>query len=561
MLRSSGCVSRAVRPVRNPFLHLLHFLCVFYLLYFLSPPVAAQTFPAPDYFRKMRYHSPAALPGPEGLREKVVDGKLRLSLADTVQLVLANNTDIQINRLAYDQTRFTLLRAHSAFDPLFTGSFSTTRASAPVSSQLEGSRTLSQTSQFNYAQAFQTGTRYSLGVDGRKSKTDNVFSTFNPAINSSLNINLTQPLLRNRWLFANRAPIVIAQRGRAQSRANFEVQVQQSLSAAVNQYWDVVQARENLKVLRKSLEQAETSYARDKRALELGALGPLDIYRSESQVATRRVAVIQAEYQLKQQEDDFRRTIGADLDPFTRALDLDLIESAESSAEAAVVDPQEVFARAMQKRPELVAVREQLASDDVSVRLAHNNLQPDLTLNGFYTAAGRGGHELTDTDNDPSTPPVVTSRTGLLRALEQVGAFDFPTYGFSVQLRLPIRNRTAEAALGDALVGQRRSLFQLQRAEQQVRLDVRNAIHQFEQAKLGMAASRIARDLAQKNLEAEQRKYELGAQTIFFVLDAQTQLAQAEQNLLQSQVSYQRALTALDRATGTLLERNNVRIE
>jgi outer membrane protein TolC len=145
--------------------------------------------------------------------------------------------------------------------------------------------------------------------------------------------------------------------------------------------------------------------------------------------------------------------------------------------------------------------------------------------------------------------------------LEQVGAFDFPTYGFSVQLRLPIRNRTAEAALGDALVGQRRSLFQLQRAEQQVRLDVRNAIHQFEQAKLGMAASRIARDLAQKNLEAEQRKYELGAQTIFFVLDAQTQLAQAEQNLLQSQVSYQRALTALDRATGTLLERNNVRIE
>ncbi len=101
-------------------------------------------------------------------------------------------------------------------------------------------------------------------------------------------------------LFANRAPIIIAQRGVRQSRANFETQLNDTVQRVINQYWDVVQARKTLEVLKKSLELAEASYQRDKRALELGALPPLDIYRSESQVAQRKVPVIQAEYSLKQ---------------------------------------------------------------------------------------------------------------------------------------------------------------------------------------------------------------------------------------------------------------------
>jgi outer membrane protein TolC len=539
---------------------LLHLLYLLPFLHLLSPVSRAQSFPAPDYFRNMRYAPPASLPAPQGLRDKVADGQLRLSLADTIQLVLSNNTDVQINRLGYDQTRNSVLRSYAAFDPLFTGSFNASRNTQPTSSQLDGatvSSTLGQQTNFNWTQAFQTGTSYNINYSATKNATNSVFSTFNPSLFSTLRFNLNQPLLRSRWLFANRAPIVIAQRGRARSRADFEAQLQQSISNAVNLYWDVVQARDNLKVLRKSLEQAEATYAQNKRALELGALPPLDIYRSESQVATRRVSVIQAEYALKQQEDDFRRTIGADLDPYFRVLDLDLTEFPDISGEPPVLDPQEVLERAMARRPELVSIREQLAVDDTSVRLAHNNMQPDLNLTAFYSASGLGGNAI-DTS---TTPPTVTSQGGFGDAFSQMGTFDFPSYGFTLQLRLPIRNRNAAANLGDALIGQRRSLFQLRRTEQQVRLDVRNAIHQYEQAKLAVAASRIARDLSLKNLEAEQRKYELGAQTIFFVLEAQTQLAQAELDLLRSQVSYQRALTALDRATGSLLERNNIRVE
>ncbi|MCI0419382.1 MAG: TolC family protein, partial [Acidobacteria bacterium] len=313
---------------------------------------------------------------------------------------------------------------------------------------------------------------------------------------------------------------------------------------------------ENLKVLRNSLELAEATFKQNKRALELGALPPLDIYRSESQVATRRVAVIQAEYNLKQVEDALRRILGADLDSTISPLDLDLVEPAEPGGDLLTLDATEALARAMQKRPELESVRQQLANDDTTIRLAHHALQPDLTLSGLYSSSGRGGNQI-----DPnSVPPIVVSQGGLSDALRQLRSFDFPTYGFSLQLRLPVKDRGVQADLGNALVSKRRSLYQMRFVEQAITLEVRNAVHQLEQSKLSMSASRIARDLAQKNLEAEQRKYELGVQTIFFVLEAQTQLAQAELSLVQGQLGYQRALSAVQTATGELLERHRVEI-
>lgn len=527
----------------------------------LAVAARAQTFPTPDWFRRvvLRPAVPSQVPGPEGLRDYVVSGKLRLGLGDAIRLTVANNTDVRLNQLQYENSRFAIVRAYQPFDPLFTSSFNATRSTSPTTSALQGAPTLSslsQQAQFSYTQAFQTGTSYAVAFSANKASTNSIFATFNPSIFSTLNFSLTQPLLRNRGLFPNRATIMIARRNLQQSRANFAAQINEAIVRAVNQYWDVVQARENLAVLRKSLVQAETTYEQNKRALELGALPPLDIYRSESQAATRRLQVIQAEYALKQTEDDFRRTISADLDPYVRALDLDLSEPAESVGELSAIDDQQAIEQAMQRRPELEALRHQLANDETSIRLAHNSLQPDLSLGGFYSSNGRGGNQLDPT----TTPPAVLSRGGLRDAFEQLSGFDFPTYGFTVQLRLPIRNRSAEADLGSSQLSRRRSLYALRQRVQAILLEARNAVHQLEQAKLSMAAAKIARDLAQKNLAAEQRKYELGAQTIFFVLDAQTQLAQAETSLLQSQISYQRALTAVDRATGTLLERHRVEI-
>ncbi|MCI0627939.1 MAG: TolC family protein [Acidobacteria bacterium] len=533
---------------------------------FLLPSLKAtdavsQTFPTPDYFRRVWSHQqiPEAIAGPEKLRDYVISGRLRLTLEDAIRLALLNNTEVKLNQLQYEGTKYSILRAHQPFDPFVFSSFNATRATSPTISQLEGAPTLSnltQSSQSSYSQLFQTGTRGNISFNANKQSTNSIFTLFNPSVQTSMNVSLAQPLLRNRGLLPNRAPIVIAQRNVKRSRADFEASVNDSIFRAVDQYWSVVQMRENLKVLRNSLELAEATFKQNKRALELGALPPLDIYRSESQVATRRVAVIQAEYNLKQVEDALRRILGADLDSTISPLDLDFVEPAEPGGDLLTLDATEALARAMQKRPELESVRQQLANDDTTIRLAHHALQPDLTLSGLYSSSGRGGNQI-----DPnSVPPIVVSQGGLSDALRQLRSFDFPTYGFSLQLRLPVKDRGVQADLGNALVSKRRSLYQMRFVEQAITLEVRNAVHQLEQSKLSMSASRIARDLAQKNLEAEQRKYELGVQTIFFVLEAQTQLAQAELSLVQGQLGYQRALSAVQTATGELLERHRVEI-
>jgi outer membrane protein len=497
------------------------------------------------------------LPGPQYLRDHVVDGKLRLSLQDAVILTLANNSQVRLQQLNVETAKYGLLRTHSPFDPLAQATVSAQRSSSPTSSQLQGAQTLStlgQVMQFTYAQTFETGTNVQAGFGANKLSTNSVFNFLNPSFSSNLSFQFTQPLLRNRWLFANRAPLVIARRSLGISRATFAAQVSDAILQAVTRYWTVVQARDTLEVARKSQEQAEASYKRDKRALELGALPPLDIYRSESQVASRRVQVIQAEYALKQAEDLLRLTVGAGTDPYFRALDLDLTESPEPQGELRALDLTTGLHQALQKRPELEAIRQSLANDDTSIRLAHNGLLPDLRLSGNYSTSGVGGNLFDTTTNQ------LVSSGGLGDSLNQLFGFGFPTYGFTLSLNLPIKNRGAQADLGNALVARRRDLYSDRQLREQITLEVANAVHQLEEAKLSVAASKQALDLAQKNLAAEQRKYELGSQTIFFVLEAQTELAQAELGLLQAQVNYQVAVAAVDHATGDLLNPYGVQI-
>lgn len=490
----------------------------------------------------------------------MAEGKLRLTLADAIRLALLNNTDVRLNELPVESARFEVGRAYQAFDPMATSIFNAGRYTTPASSQLQGAPTLStlnQVATFDYNQTFQSGTNFDLNFSGNKLGTNSSFATFNPSISSTGTVTLTQPLLRNRGLFPNRAPIVVARRNLNASRSTFAAQVNDSLLQTIQQYLAAVQARESLVVLKKSVEQAQASYDRDKRALELGAIPPFDIYRSESQVAARRVQVIQAEYSLKQAEDAFRRIIGADLDPYIRALDLDLTQPVEPRGQLLSLDIQQAYRQALERRPELEVLREQLANDETSIRLDHNQLLPNLSLGAFYASNGLGGNVL-DTS---TTPPTILSTGGLGASLSQLRSFDYPSYGLTVQLQLPIRNHAAQANLGEATVSRRRDLYRQRQETQQLWEEVKDSVHRLEQAELSIAATKVSRDLAQKTLEAEQRKYELGASQIFFVLDAQNQLAQAELSVVQAEIGYQQSVATVQHATGTLLEEHKVNID
>lgn len=491
------------------------------------------------------------LPAPQGFRDHVVDGKLVLSLDDSIRLALANNTDIHLDHYQVETAEDNLRRVHAPFDPLLTSGFSDQRTKSPTSTQLQGAsilNSLNQQTQVGYSQTFQTGTNLQGSLTADKNSTNSSFNFLNPSIGTTLQFTLTQPLLRNRGLFPNRAPIQIAQRNLKQAHASFLAEVSDILLQIVRSYWNVVLARENLSVQQKSLEEAQKSYDHDKKALSLGALPPLDIYRSQSQVASRRVGVIQAEYSVKQAEDQFRQGIGADLDPAIRVLDLEMTDRPEPAGTLPTIDIPTALARAIANRPEMEAVHQQLTADQMSIRLAHNALKPDLELSGFYSGNGLGGNE------------AGFGNTGLGDSLNQSFRFAFPAYGASLSLALPIRNHGAEANLADSVVSRRRDQYRERSENQSISLEVSNAVHALEAAKLGMEAAKVAVDLARDTLHADERKYELGAEAVFFVLDAQTQLAQAELNLIQSQVNFQLAVTQVDHATGDLLEHHHVQI-
>ena len=496
---------------------------------------------------------------PHGFRQFVVNGKLTLSVQNAILLALENNTNIQLDRTPLDLARDAVERSHAPFDPQATTSFNATRTTSPSITQLSGAVTqsfLQQNATVGYSQTFETGTNVQLGLSADKLSTNSLFNFINPSVVGNFSFTFMQPLLRGGGLFANRAPIVIAQRSLSQARENFQAQVNDIIQTVVTQYWNVVAARENLAVQKSSLAEAQRSYEHDEHALRLGALPPLNIYRSESQVAQRKVTVVQAQYAVLLAEDQFRDVIGADLDAAIRALPLNLTDGPAPTEPLFTMGFSTALRMALKNRPEIASIREQLQNDETSIRLARNQTLPNLSLTGTYQSNGVGG-DLIDTS---VTPPVVISHGGFGDAFDQVFGFGYPVYGGGFTLTFPIRNREAEANLGDARAARRHDIYSEQQLRQTITLDVTTAVQELEQAKQSMEASRISYGLAQKNLAAEQRKYELGAEQIFFVLEAQTELAQAEQSLVESEVSYQLAVTDVEHSTGGLLSQYNVQI-
>jgi len=501
-------------------------------------------------------------PVPAHLQGYAQDGKLTLSLRDAILLALENSSNISLQETQIEYQKFSLLSAHQPFDPTLQSTLNINRYSTPSYSQLQGVgvssniavNALSQTGQVTLSQTFATGTNVQATLSSGKSSTNSSYNYFNPYFSSTFLLQFTQPLLQNAGHFANTAQLVIARRSLAQSRASFQAEVNDAILQVVNQYWYAVQARGTLDVQKKSLSLAQVSYERDKRALELGALPPLDIYRSESEVAARKVQVIQAGYALTQAEDALRLTIGANQDTQFRSLELNLTEQPQPQGAMQNVALEPTLALALGQRPELEAVKNALENDQTSIRYAHNQLRPNLSLTGFYQSSGLGGNEYNLTTGKLVSPG------GFSSSIDQAFGFGYPGYGGTLTLNLPIRNRGGQARLGNALVARTHDSYNARQIQEQIVQQVTDAVFQLQEAQQALEAGNISFDLAQKSLSSDQRKYELGAETNFFVLDSQTKLAAAELTLLQTQVNYQVALATVGHATASLLAPYHLKI-
>jgi outer membrane protein TolC len=314
------------------------------------------------------------------------------------------------------------------------------------------------------------------------------------------------------------------------------------VAAAAGQYWDAIRARDNIDVLQQTLNLAQKSYERDKKALDLGALASLDIYQSETQVAERNRDLIQARYAYTSALDGLRTLIGADLTSELRRTEIVLGDDpALLPPKSSIVPFEEALAAALRIRPELSAAHRQLTVDDLNARVARNLLLPRLDLTVQAAASGLAGNQ----------PPA--GNTGLGNALAQTFGFNYPSYSAGLQVTLPLHSRAAQAQLADAQVNKTRDAYTERQMQQQVTQDVRQAINSIDLADASIEAALEARNLAQKNVDAEQQKYELGSITAFEVLDSQTRLASAESALLNAYVGYQQAYINYQRATAVLL--------
>jgi outer membrane protein TolC len=528
------------------------------------------SFPKPAYFRETfaRPVTDVQLKSPARLDDYVVGGNLELSLRAYLDLVMANNTDIAIQRLTVDVAQNAITRAFARFDPLATASFSSTQQRTQAEDELTGATTLKQLSQpanFTYSQTLPTGLQYQVDFSALKLSTNSGYYYYNPSISSSLALTLSQPLIKNRGEFINRLPITVATSTLRKTQYDLKTSLLQLVSNAENAYWDAVLARENLRVAESARDLADQALKRAERELSLGALSPLDIYNPQQQYATSQIGVSQAQYALRQTEDALRRQMGADLDSHIRTLPIVLTETASPEVDAPPIDAEKEVQKGLAARPDLKSAVQSLDIDDLGIRGAKNELLPDLELTGGYTTQGLGGVFYASSFNPVTGLPVSAVPAavpgGFGDALSQMFGFGYPMYSFGLTLSLPIKNHLASADMADALVAKKRDALNVRTVRQQVRLDVLTAVSQVESSKDAMKLSVVARDFSRKYMEAEQKKLELGNSTFFFVLQAQGALETAESSVVQNAVGYRRNLMNLLLRTGELLEERGIVVQ
>jgi outer membrane protein len=516
----------------------------------------APVFGTAAYFQRIlgRHEFRVELMDPRGFSDFIRDGKLQLSLRSYLDLVLANNTNIAIQKIQLETPKNAIMRSMSFLDPNFTGNFSATRSETPATNQLEGASVLSSLNQpanFGYNQTFMPGTQFQVGLNASRSSNNNQFQNFNPFINTGVNLQVTQPLLRNRGMI-NKVPILIARNNLQTSELAFEDQIINILSNAELAYWDYLEARENLRVQEAALNLRRESLRLAERQLELGAIPELDVFQPQADFAQAEVNYTQAKFRLARTEDVLRQQMGIDLDPDLRTRPIEITDIVTPPTPAETIDREGYVSIALRSRPDLLQQRQQLVGDDLGIRQSTNQLRPNLSLTMRYAGAGRAGDQL---GGDPRR---IIQQVGLWNALGNTLAFDFPTYSFGLQLVLPIRDRQAAANYADSLVRKKTTMLRIRDLEQTVRLDILNAINNLEASRDSVRLAAIARGFAQKRLDAEQKKYDLGTVTLFFLQQAQTDLITLEQRLVTESINYNRNRLTLLRLSGTLLEERGV---
>lgn len=490
----------------------------------------------------------ATQPGTLQQGERMAGSEMRLTLRDAIEMALAHNIDLEVSRLSLASSRKAIVAATGIFDPLVELSFQEAQTTSPATSVLEGAqvvKTKRRTFDVGFSQRFATGAGIAVSWNNRRDETNSTNYFLNPSYNAGFSLDFTQPFLAGFGTDVNRAGIEIARRNRDISDLEFRRIVISTIQQVEDAYWNLVYTRENLAVARQSLKLAQDLLDQTRTRVRIGTSAPIDIVQSEATVAAREQDIILAENAVDAAADLLKQLMGfQDAEDWkARVVAVDDLETSPHS-----VDLDEAIDTALAKRVELAQSTLSSEVSEINLVTAHNAVKPKLDLVARYGYAGVGGNII-----NTSTGEII-ARGGWGDALQQITDRDFNYWTAGVNFSIPLGNNQAKATLAQRRFELSSAQQRLAAARQGVIAEVRGAVRGLDAGLNLIAASVKARELAERNLDAEQKKFANGMSTNYQVLQIQEDLATAQVTELQSRVAYRQALVAYEVAAGDLLE-------
>jgi outer membrane protein TolC len=470
-----------------------------------------------------------------------------LRLAESVQLALEKNLDISVERLNPQAVDLQIAGLRNTYLPTLTSSIGQRDNFQLPRDQLQGGQRVSVgTTTFNGGLTQNLpwyGGNFAVTFNNNMQDSSSSFITFNPQFTTSLTATYTQPLLRGFTIDQTRQQILVTQINREISEETLRATVTQTLANVRNAYWDLVFARSAVDVAVRALQLADKLVEDNRARVEVGTLAPLDIVQAEAEAANRRQTLALAEATLQTAELALKRYIVSGTeDPMwrqeLRPIDLPSLEPAPSDIEGAV-------RRALERRTDLVNARKNLQSSDVSLKYFRNQTLPDVDLIASYGAQGIGGTQITR--SGLGGPIISTNPGGYKDALGLLFGRDYPTWNLQLNVSYNLFSSQAEAQFARARVQKTQSLARLRALELQVATEVTNAALSVQSNLKRVEAAVAARELAEKRLEAEQSKFEVGMTTNFFVVQAQRDLRDAQNSELRALADYRKSLVSFER--------------
>ena len=418
-------------------------------------------------------------------------------------------------------------------------------------------------SQLGIRQGFLTGATAALVWANTAQDTNSLRNIFDPSTRSNVTLQILQPLFRGFGLAVNRRNIVVAKRNQQVTDLAFKQQVITVAVRVQQLYWDLVSLRSNVDATQQALSLSRKLYDDNQRRVEIGTLAPIEIVRAEAEVAARQEDLTIAETQVQLQETLLKNAISINGVASPSLIHAEIIptDRIEVPRNQPLAPVEELMEAALRERPELEQSRIRLGNTDINLKAIRNARLPRFDLSFDLTNNGLAGAANDIYEPQQGQDPVIPDPFflgGLPNSLAQIFRRNFPDYQVAVNMSIPLRNRQAQADLTATMLERRQSEIRLRQTENSIRVEVQNALIGIQQAKARYDAAQKGLALQEQTLEAEQKKFDLGASTIFLVVQAQRDVALARSQEIAAMNNFAIAQIDLDSALGRTLEANGI---